>query len=78
MKIILYTLLFAQTAAIIYLTNIMIERPFNSSNMRSANYYGCTIGQFWIKSTKFTCSGSADSFKSELDRLDAIDDENNK
>jgi hypothetical protein len=78
MRIILYTLLFAQTAAIIYLTSIMPERPFNSSDMRNANYFGCQIGRFWIKSDKFTCSGSADNFKSELDRLDAIDDENNK
>jgi len=74
MKIILYALLFAQTAAIIYLTSIMPERPFNSSNMRTANFYGCQIGQFWIKSTKFTCSSSADNFKNELDRLDYLED----
>jgi hypothetical protein len=69
MRLVLYILLLAQTAALVYVTSIMVDTPFNTSNMRTSYYNGCNLGRFYITSLKFTCKGSADSYKRELDRL---------
>lgn len=78
MRLILFALLFAETAAIVYLTHIMIERPFSNGDMRTSYYNGCNLGQFHINSLSFTCSSSADSYKEELERLDKFMDKVNE
>ena len=75
MRYILYFLLFAQAAIIIYLTSTMVDRAFNNSDMRISYYQGCNLGQLYAESLKFTCSSAADSFKEELDRLDILFDQ---
>jgi hypothetical protein len=70
MKFILYAVILTQAAVIIYLTGLMVDRTFNNSDMGLSYQNGCNIGRHYINSLKFTCRGSADSYKRFLDRLD--------
>lgn len=72
MKIIMYLVIICLTAVIVFLTNQMQDRSFNSYNMRSAYFNGCNFGT--IAGTRITtqtvtrCKTNADGFKEILDK----------
>jgi hypothetical protein len=70
MKYVYITVILSLSGVIMYLTNQMQNRPFNSSNMREAYYHGCNIGLHAPLTNESVdrCEKIAEGFKEFLDR----------
>ena len=65
---ILLTICLALTAIIVYLTYLMVNTPFTSSNMRTAYFHGCNFGTSIISEESIDrCEQIADIYKGAIE-----------
>lgn len=71
MKLLLYSVILILSALIALLTNLMVDRPFNTSDMRNAYFAGCNIASRRIMTFKsiLTCEEIADLYKETLEKV---------
>lgn len=65
----------AQSLIIFGLLLKLNEKYFSVRDMSFAYLNGCTIGQNYINSTKFTCAGSTKDYFDKLTEMDSLDEQ---